>query len=455
MAGVLDGTDDDLVDDDTTPAVGTPDPLLGGLIARAERLAGLAGDPKLRMLVDNLRNVVREGFTPIVFCRYIQTAAYLRAHLADAFKDRTVEAITGELPASERERRVEALAEAVKPPILVATDCLSEGVNLQHVFDAVVHYDLSWNPTRHEQREGRVDRYGQPSPSVRATLIYGANNPVDGAVLEVILRKARKIREELGVPVPVPDNGPAITQALMKAVLMRRRRTSSAAQLTLGLADAPENQTFGDDLEIQWRNAADREVRNRTVFAQRRLKPDDVRPEWNRSVEALGGQAMVERFVTRACARLNATPARNGRRTEVPLGGIDQVFRERLESAGLTGTIPITYDGSPRGRTMQVTRSHPLVTTIAETLLERTLGHGTGNARTSRQCQPRRRLHPASLGAPAAGSPVPSGPAPPWHCSGFATPFQSPGPARPGPSSWRRRPPLPGLPSRTPPDPTG
>ena len=380
MAGVLDGTDADLVDDDTTPALGTPDPLLGGLIARAERLAGLAGDPKLRMLVDNLRNVVREGFTPIVFCRYIQTAAYLRTHLAEAFKDRTVEAITGELPASERERRVEALAEAVKPPILVATDCLSEGVNLQHVFDAVVHYDLSWNPTRHEQREGRVDRYGQPSPSVRATLIYGANNPVDGAVLEVILRKARKIREELGVPVPVPDNGPAITHALMKAVLMRRRRTSSAAQLTLGLADAPENQTFGDELEIQWRNAADREVRNRTVFAQRRLKPDDVRPEWDRSVEALGGQAMVERFVTRACARLNATPARTGRRTAVPLGGIDPVFRERLESAGLTGTIPITYDGSPRGRTMQVTRSHPLVTTIAETLLERTLGQGTGSA---------------------------------------------------------------------------
>ena len=89
---------------------------------------------------------------------------------------------------------------------------------------------------------------------------------------------------------------------------------------------------------------------------------------------------MVERFVNRACARLNASPARNGRRFEVPLGGIDPVFRERLESAGLAGTIHITYDGSPRGRTMQVTRSHPLVTTIAESLLERTLGQGTGDA---------------------------------------------------------------------------
>ena len=50
------------------------------------------------------------------------------------------------------------------------------------------------------------------SPSVRATLIYGANNPVDGAVLEVIIRKAAKIREELGVPVPLPDDGHTLTR---------------------------------------------------------------------------------------------------------------------------------------------------------------------------------------------------------------------------------------------------
>ena len=70
-------------------------------------------------------------------------------------------------------------------------------LGVQDHFDAVVHYDLSWNPTRHEQREGRVDRFGQKSGVVRATLLYGANNPVDGAVLEVILKKADKIREEL------------------------------------------------------------------------------------------------------------------------------------------------------------------------------------------------------------------------------------------------------------------
>jgi superfamily II DNA/RNA helicase len=48
--------------------------------------------------------------------------------------------------------------------VLIATDCLSEGINLQEHFTGVLHYDLPWNPNRLEQREGRVDRFGQVAP---------------------------------------------------------------------------------------------------------------------------------------------------------------------------------------------------------------------------------------------------------------------------------------------------
>jgi superfamily II DNA/RNA helicase len=60
----------------------------------------------------------------------------------------------------EREAKI-AEIEADRPRVLVATDCLSEGVNLQEKFTAVLHYDLPWNPNRLEQREGRIHRYGQ------------------------------------------------------------------------------------------------------------------------------------------------------------------------------------------------------------------------------------------------------------------------------------------------------
>src|SRR5207302_7593977 len=116
-----------------------------------------------------------------------------------------VDAVTGRLPAEERAERVVALA-GHERRVLVATDCLSEGINLQEHFDAVFHYDLSWNPTRHEQREGRVDRYGQARPEVRTILYYGADNHVDGAIMKVLLRKAETIRKSLGVSVPVPSD---------------------------------------------------------------------------------------------------------------------------------------------------------------------------------------------------------------------------------------------------------
>src|SRR3954471_15222133 len=108
--------------------------------------------------------------------------------------------MTGELPPEEHRRRIEALTEASieRTPVLVATDCLSEGINLQHLFTAVVHYDLAWNPTRHEQREGRVDRFGQQAAEVRCSMLWGQDNPVDGFVLNVILRKGETIQKELG-----------------------------------------------------------------------------------------------------------------------------------------------------------------------------------------------------------------------------------------------------------------
>jgi superfamily II DNA/RNA helicase len=69
--------------------------------------------------------------------------------------------------------------------LLVASDCLSEGINLQTLFDTVIHYDLSWNPTRHQHREGRIDRFGQPAPVVRSVLLYSPDSAIDGAVPEL------------------------------------------------------------------------------------------------------------------------------------------------------------------------------------------------------------------------------------------------------------------------------
>lgn len=169
----------------------------------AERLAG-DDDRKLTRLATEVEALLNEGFSPIVFCRYIATADYVAGELGHRLNRRgrppvTVESVTGVLPPEVRRQRVDLLGESARR-VLVATDCLSEGIDLQQHFDAVVHYDLSWNPTRHEQRDGRVDRYAQPSPEVRSILVYGQDNPVDGAVLKVIIRKAEQSVRRLVSP---------------------------------------------------------------------------------------------------------------------------------------------------------------------------------------------------------------------------------------------------------------
>src|SRR2546430_1918405 len=132
----------------------------------AEALQG-AKDEKLQKAIKLVEALVKDGFQPIVFCRFIPTAEYVAAALRERLpKGVQVDAVTGLLPPIERENRIAQLALSPQR-VLVCTDCLSEGINLQEQFDAVVHYDLSWNPTRHEQREGRVDRYGQPRKQVR------------------------------------------------------------------------------------------------------------------------------------------------------------------------------------------------------------------------------------------------------------------------------------------------
>lgn len=375
---VLDGLEDNLTTQDIEPGARTEDSeWLTDLIGRAEGLTGAAKDPKLKRLIEHLKELTAAGFQPVVFCRYIATAHYVAEQLRTVFRDHLVTPVTGEFAPSEREATVEAMGEA-EQRILVATDCLSEGINLQNLFTAVVHYDLSWNPTRHEQREGRVDRFGQKAREVRTTMLYGQDNPVDGAVLQVILRKAESIRKELGVLVPMPDDQGKLTQALVGAVLLRKGTTASKMP-QMGL-DFGEPETA---IDTAWQSARDKASKNRTLFAQRRLKPEDVLPEWQKTLAVLGGEEDVERFVRRAALQLGAPLETTGKagahHWKLHAGSLPGTVRERLESEGLVGTLRIDFHQPAATGAQFIHRTHPLVSVLADHLLESALESSNAN----------------------------------------------------------------------------
>lgn len=336
----------------------------------AREAAALAGDhdPKLQAGIKLVRDLLAHGHRPIVFCRFIPTADYLADHLRDALSDRVeVVAVTGTLAPAEREQRVAELATHDRC-VLIATDCLSEGINLQDSFDAVVHYDLSWNPTRHEQREGRVDRYGQPQPTVRVVTFYGANSPIDGLVLDVLLRKHRQIRESLGVAVPVPTDSAAVIDAILEGLITRGRQGEAAfEQLSLEVDEiaAP----FDRALDIEWKNAAERERRTRTLFAQHTIKPEEVHRELLAAQDATGSGIDVRRFVTEALRAAGATVQdgpRGGLVADIAEAGA--ALRDAIGLSAADQTLQIVRDGS-----LTLERTNPVAQAIAAHVLDSAL----------------------------------------------------------------------------------
>ncbi len=366
--------------------------LLRDLASRADTLEGPASDRKLALLITTLKKLIKDGYDPIVFCRYIPTAEYVAEHLDGQLGRKTViAAVTGTLSPSQRIERIEKLADAAAENgarrVLVATDCLSEGVNLQHYFNAVVHYDLAWNPTRHEQREGRVDRFGQRSADIRVVTIYGSDNDIDGRVLDVLIRKHREIRKSTGISVPVPDETSAAVTDAVVGWLLRRDKAAGSQQALFDLGEVTGQQAL--DLDAQWNSMAERERRSRSRYAQGSIHPDDVAREVTATRAALGSDDEIQSFTRTALRALGGdlTGAADGDFTvttaTLPAGLRDCIAAVAGERPGIAFR---TAPGVPRGEAA-LTRTDPIVGAVAHFVLSAALDKGMpARYRPARRC---------------------------------------------------------------------
>ena len=348
------------------------------LAREAEKLAG-DDDLKLQKLITLAKKLIKDGYQPIVFCRFIDTADYVAAQLRAAIKGVEVASITGTLPPKEREDRIKELAEHPKR-ILVCTDCLSEGVNLQTWFNAVIHYDLSWNPTRHDQREGRVDRFGQASPKVRVLTIFGVDNKIDGVVLDVLLRKHKSIKSDLGVAVAVPGGSEDVIKALFAG--MELRGDADAAQLILpGMDDRKEK------LHAEWENAREKEKKSRARFAQLSIKTEEVAAELESVRRAIGAGPTVERFL-RDVLHLAGVPAtdKSGGVLHVPLD--NSVSRSLRHALGREKPFSGRFDLPVAPSVEYLSRTHPIVEGLASWVLDTALDdvQAAGERTIARRC---------------------------------------------------------------------
>lgn len=128
----------------------------------------------------------------IIFTKYKDTLDYLVKNLNS--RDYQLFDLHGDLSFKKR-REILLQFEKSSKAILVATDVISEGLNLQRQSSNIVHYELPWNPNRLEQRNGRIDRIGQQKEVVQVrTMIIEDSLDVD--ILDLLIRKAQTIRED-------------------------------------------------------------------------------------------------------------------------------------------------------------------------------------------------------------------------------------------------------------------
>lgn len=141
----------------------------------------------------------------LIFTEYDDTKRYLVGQLESALSktdmaDRRIEIFHGPTPVQKREDIKQAFnADPAKHPvrILVATDAAREGLNLQAHCNQLFHFDVPWNPSRMEQRNGRIDRKLQPEPEVFCHYFVYQQRPED-RILQVLVRKTETIKAELG-----------------------------------------------------------------------------------------------------------------------------------------------------------------------------------------------------------------------------------------------------------------
>jgi superfamily II DNA or RNA helicase len=268
-------------------------------------LSNIKDDSKLASAELILDDWLSTGFNPVVFCRYIATANYVSEQLAPVLKKKfpklDLQVITSELPDDLRKQRIEEMGRSPQR-VLVATDCLSEGVNLQEHFTGVLHYDLPWNPNRLEQREGRVDRFGQLAPKVKACLLYGADNPIDGIVLDVLLRKVREIKRATGINVPFPEDSQSIIDTITQALLLNPDRQIEKKrdkhQIEFDFGDFGEAATAKANVTRKVDEAAEREKASHSIFAQNAIKAQEIEADLREVDEAIGDPKAVEDFVS-------------------------------------------------------------------------------------------------------------------------------------------------------------
>jgi len=134
----------------------------------------------------------------VIFAERVRTLKWLQGHLQADLKLGPQQAVIlhGGLTDQEQQDVVESFKKTSSPiRVLITGDLASEGVNLHSQCHELIHYDIPWSLIRIEQRNGRIDRYGQRKPPQNTTLLLNPTTETFSGDLRVLSRLIEKEHE--------------------------------------------------------------------------------------------------------------------------------------------------------------------------------------------------------------------------------------------------------------------
>lgn len=160
----------------------------------------------------SLLNDAKYGWTKatgdrvVIFTERIETMRFLAVNLRTDLglpKD-AVQEISGGMSDADQQKIVEDFGREESPiRVLVASDVASEGLNLHYLSHRMIHFDIPWSLMVFQQRNGRIDRYGQKQrPDIRYLMIESDNKKIHGdmRILEILVTKEEQALKNIGDP---------------------------------------------------------------------------------------------------------------------------------------------------------------------------------------------------------------------------------------------------------------
>ena len=142
----------------------------------------------------------------VIFTERIETMKFLSKQLREDLhmSDKQIIEISGGMTDMEQQRVVEEFGRTEAPVrILVASDVASEGLNLHYLSHRLIHFDIPWSLMVFQQRNGRIDRYGQEKrPDIRYMMISSKNERIKGdmRIIKILVEKEEQAFKNIGDP---------------------------------------------------------------------------------------------------------------------------------------------------------------------------------------------------------------------------------------------------------------